>query len=165
MGRSNRLADMNEVYVHTKTTHKEQPAICLRHMEEKFGGLTVRKKGRARTQHGVPNDHLANMDGPNICRRQPRPWYTEAEDKLIAAYQWHMEQLTILGDQIEALVTQISNMCGHNENGSRNLFAERGTHGRQHHAQAHAHWQVSRFKLDIPNSKVAFNPKSYDRKK
>ena len=111
MGRSNRLADMNEVYVHTKTAHKEQPAIRLQHMEGKFGGLTVRKKGRARTQHGVPNDHLANMDGPNICHRQPRPWYTEAEDKLIAAYRRHMEQLTILGDQIEALATQISTTC------------------------------------------------------
>jgi hypothetical protein len=76
MGRSNRLADMNEVYVHMKIAHKEQPAIHLRHMEEKFGGLTVRKKGRARTQHGVPTDHLVDMDGSNICCRQPRPWYT-----------------------------------------------------------------------------------------
>jgi hypothetical protein len=86
MERSNHLVDMNKVYVHTKTTHKEQPAIRLRYMEEKFGGLTVRKKGHACTQHGVPTDHLANMDGPNICCRQPRPWYTGAEDKLIAAY-------------------------------------------------------------------------------
>jgi hypothetical protein len=56
MVRSDRLADMNEVYVHTKTTHKEQPAIRLRHMEEKFGGLTVPKKGRVCTQHGVPTN-------------------------------------------------------------------------------------------------------------
>ena len=73
MGRSNRLADMNEVYVHTKTSRKEQPVIRLQHMEEKFSGQTVRKKGRARTQHGVPTNHLADMDGLNICRRQPRP--------------------------------------------------------------------------------------------
>jgi hypothetical protein len=38
---------MNEVYVYTKTARKEQPVIRLRHMEEKFGGLTVPKKGRA----------------------------------------------------------------------------------------------------------------------
>jgi hypothetical protein len=75
MGRSDRLADMNEVYVYMKTTHKEQLLICLRHMEERFGGLTVPKKGCSRTQHGVPTDHLADMDGLNIRRRQPRPWY------------------------------------------------------------------------------------------
>jgi hypothetical protein len=76
---------MNEVYVHTKTTGKEQPAICLRHMEERFGGLTVPKKGCAHTQHGIPINHLADMDGSNIRRRQPRPWYwyTRAEDKFI----------------------------------------------------------------------------------
>jgi hypothetical protein len=161
MGRSNHLADMNEVYVHTKAACKEQPAICLRHMEEKFGGLTMRKKGRVHTQHGVPTDHLVDMDGPNIRRSQPRPWYTGAKDKLIAAYQRHMEQLTVLGDQIKALATQISNMCGHNENGSRNPFAERGMHERQHYAQAHAHWRVSRFKLDIPEFQGCFQPKEF----
>jgi transposase len=135
--------------VHTKTAYKEQLAIRLRHMEEKFGGLIMRKKGRVRTQHGVPTDHLADMDGSNICRRQPRSWYTGAKDKLIAAYRQHMEQLTVLGDQIKALAIQISNMCGHNENGSRNLFTEHETYGRQHHAQAHTHRRVSRFKLDI----------------
>ena len=56
MGRGNCLADMNEVYVHTKTTCKEQPTIRLQHMEEKFGGLIVPKKGHARTQHGVPTN-------------------------------------------------------------------------------------------------------------
>jgi hypothetical protein len=61
--------------VHTKTARKEQLAIRLRHMEEKFGGLTVPKKGRAHTQQGVPTNHLADMDGPNIHRHQPRPWY------------------------------------------------------------------------------------------
>jgi hypothetical protein len=69
MGKSNSLADMNEMYVHTKTTCKEQSAICLRHMEERLDGLTVPKKGCARTQHGIPADHLADMDGPNIRRR------------------------------------------------------------------------------------------------
>jgi hypothetical protein len=49
MGRGNRLADMNEVYVLMKTARKKQPTIRLRHMEEKFGGLTVPKKGRVRT--------------------------------------------------------------------------------------------------------------------
>jgi hypothetical protein len=89
---------MNKVYVHTKTTHKEQPAIRLRHMEEKFGGLTMRKKGRARTQHRVPTNQLVDMDGSNIHRRQPRPWYTGAEDKFIVEYRQHMEeQFTILG--------------------------------------------------------------------
>jgi hypothetical protein len=73
MGRCNRLADMNEVYVHTKTARKEQPTIRLRHMEEKFGGLTVPKKGRARTQHRLPTNQLTDMDGPNVCRHQPRP--------------------------------------------------------------------------------------------
>jgi hypothetical protein len=84
MGRSNRLADMNDVYVHTKIARKEQPVIRLQHMEEKFGGLTVPKKGRASTQHGVPTNQLADMDGPNVCRCQPRLCYAGAEDKLIA---------------------------------------------------------------------------------
>jgi hypothetical protein len=45
--------------------------ICLRHMEERFGGLTVPKKGHARTQHRVHTDHLVDMDGPNIhCHQQ-----------------------------------------------------------------------------------------------
>jgi hypothetical protein len=75
---------MNGVYVHTKTTRKEQPAIRLRHIEEKLGGLTVPKKGRVRTQHGVPTDQLAAMDSPNIRRSQPRLRYAGAEDKFIA---------------------------------------------------------------------------------
>jgi hypothetical protein len=67
-----------------------------------------------------------------------------------------MEQFTVLGDQIKTLASQISNMCGHNESGSRNPFAERGTHGRQHHAQAHAHQQMNKFKLDKPEFQVSF---------
>jgi hypothetical protein len=77
---------MNEVYVHTKITHKEQLTICLLHMEERFGGLTMPKKGRACTQHGIPTDHLADMDGPNIHRRQPSPSFTRAEDKFIVEH-------------------------------------------------------------------------------
>jgi hypothetical protein len=84
--------------VHTKIAHKEQPAIRLRHMKEKFGGLTIQKKGCAHTQHRIPTNHLADMDGPNIRCRQPRLWYMGVEDKLIIAYRRHMEQLTVLGD-------------------------------------------------------------------
>jgi hypothetical protein len=131
MGKSNSLADMNEMYVHTKTTCKEQPAICLRHMEERFDGLTVPKKGCVRTQHGIPADHLADMDGPNIRRRQPRPWYTGAKDKFIAEHRQHMEeQFTVLGEQIKAFTTQLCNMGGHNGNGSKNPFVERRMHER-----------------------------------
>jgi hypothetical protein len=72
MGRSNHLADMNEVYVHMKTAHKEQSAIHLQHMKDKFGGLTIQKKGRVCTQHEVPTNHLADMDGPNIRHCQLR---------------------------------------------------------------------------------------------
>jgi hypothetical protein len=162
MGWSDCLVDMNEVYVHTKTARKEQPAIRLQHMEEKFGGLTVRKKGHARTQHGVPTNQFTNMDGPNVCRRQLRPWYTGAEDKFIAKYRQHMEaQFTILGDQIKALPTQISNLCGHNEIGCRNPFTERRTQGRQHLAQAHANRRVSRFKLDTPEFQGCLQPKEF----
>jgi hypothetical protein len=72
MGISNRLANMNKMYVHMEVAHKEQPAICLQHMEERFGGLTVRKKGHARTQHRIHINHLADMDGLNVHLRQPR---------------------------------------------------------------------------------------------
>jgi hypothetical protein len=79
------------------------------------------------------------MNGPNIRHRQLRSWYTGAEDKFIAETQRHVEeQFTILGDQIKALITQLSNMGGHKWDGSRDLFGERGMHERQHHAQAHA---------------------------
>jgi hypothetical protein len=115
MGRGDHLVDMNEVYVHTMTTRKEQPVICLRHMEEKFGGLIVRKKGRARTQHGVPTNHLADMDGPNVRHRQPRPCHMGAENKIITETRRCMEeQFIVLGDQIKALTTQFSNMGGYN---------------------------------------------------
>jgi hypothetical protein len=82
MGRRDRLADMNEVYVHTKAACKEQPAIRLQNME-RFDGLTVQRKGCASTQHEVPIDHLADMDGLNVRHHQPRPQYTRVEGKFI----------------------------------------------------------------------------------
>jgi hypothetical protein len=65
------------------------------------------------------------------------------------------------GGSNQSQATQISNMCGHNENGSKNPFAERRMHGRQHHAQAHAHRRVSRFKLDIPEFQGCFQPEEF----
>jgi hypothetical protein len=44
----------------------------------------------------------------------------------------------VLGDQIKALTTQLSNMGSHNGNGFGDPSVERGTHRRQHRAQAHA---------------------------
>jgi hypothetical protein len=127
MGRGNCLANINKVYIHTKTARKEQLAIRLL-MEEKLGGLTVPKKGRARTQHGVPTNQLVDMDGPNVRHRQPRPCYVGAEDKLITETRRHTEeQFTVLGDQIRAITTQFSNMGGYNGNGSRNPFTEHRT--------------------------------------
>jgi hypothetical protein len=142
---------MNEVYMHTKISRKKQPVICLWHMEKRFGGLIVPKKGCACTQHGVPTDHLADMDGPNIRRHQPRPLYTGARDKFIAEYRRHMEeQFTILGDQIKALTTQLSNMGGHNGNGSGDPSVEHGTYRSQHRVQAHSNQWENGFKLNIP---------------
>ena len=60
------------------------------------------------------------------------------------------EQLEAVGDHIEALITQLLNMGGHNGNGSRNPYTEHRTHGRQHYAQAHATRWVNMFKLNIP---------------
>ena len=141
MGRSVRLADMNEVYVYTKTARKDQLVIHLWHMEEKFGGLTLPKKGRACTEHG---------DGPNVCHHQPKPRYTGAKDKFIPETWWHMEeQFTVLRDQIKGLTTQFSNMGGYNKDGSRDPSVERKTYGHQHRAQAHANQWENRFKLNI----------------
>jgi hypothetical protein len=67
MRRATRLADINEVYVHTEAAYKEQLAIRLRHMEERFGSLIRQKKEHARIQHEVPTDHLANMDIWSEC--------------------------------------------------------------------------------------------------
>ena len=48
------------------------------------------------------------------------------------------EQFAVLEDQLETSLTQISNLCRHKGNGSGNPSAERRTHERQYHAQAHA---------------------------
>jgi hypothetical protein len=127
------------VRAYEDNTRKEQLAICLWHMEGRLDGLTVPKKECVRTQHRVPIDHLADMDGLNIHRRQPRLWYTRAGDKFITKYRRRMEeQFTVLGDQIKTFTTQLSNMDGHNGNGFGDPSVERGTHRCQHCAQAHA---------------------------
>jgi hypothetical protein len=59
------------------------------------------------------------------------------------------EQFMVLGDQIKAFTTQLSNMGGHNGNGSRDPFIEHGTH-RQYRVQAHANQWKNGFKLNIP---------------
>jgi hypothetical protein len=65
------------------------------------------------------------------------------------------------GDQIKALATQISNMCGHNGSGSRNPFVECRTHRRQHHVQAHAHRRVNWFELDKPEFQGCLQPEEF----
>jgi hypothetical protein len=76
-----------------KTTRKEQPAIRLRRM----GG------------------------GPNDCRCQPRPRFVMAGGKFNAKpWQYKRDQFWALEDQFETLPTQISNLCHHNGNESRN---------------------------------------------
>jgi hypothetical protein len=125
---------MYEVYAHTETARKEQPAIRLRHM------------GR----------------GPNDCRRQPRPQFAVAEGKTKAeTRQYKEDQFRALEDRCEASPTQISNLYRHNEYESRNPSAERRTHGRQHHAQAHATRWVDGFKLDFPEFPGVLQPSEF----
>jgi hypothetical protein len=89
--------------VHMEAARKEQPAICLWHM----GG------------------------GSNSCRRQPISRFAEAEGKFIAETRQHMEeQFAALEDQLETLLTQISNLSRHKRNGFRNPYVERRMHGR-----------------------------------
>jgi hypothetical protein len=134
MERSNRFVDMYEVYTHTETTRKEQLAIRLRHM------------GR----------------GPNDCHRQPRLQFAVAEGKTKAeTRQYKEDQFRALEDRCEASPTQISNLYRHNAYGSRNPFAERRTHGRQHHAQAHATRWVDGFKLDFPEFPGVLQPSEF----
>ena len=129
-GRSNRFADMNEVYAHTEVARKEQPAIRLWHM------------GR----------------GSNDCRRQPRPQFAVAEGKTKAeTQQYKKDQFQALEDRREASPTQISNLYRHNGNGSRNPSTENRTHGRQHHVQAHATRWVDESKLKIPKFQGCYN--------
>jgi hypothetical protein len=83
MVRGNRCVDINEVHVCMEPARKEQPVIHLWHMEESFGGVAVQKKERERTQHEVPTNHLANMDGSSVRRHQPRLRYAGTRDKFI----------------------------------------------------------------------------------
>ena len=135
MEKSDCLADINKVYMHTKATRKEQPTIRLWYINERFGSLTVWKKEHARIQHGVPTDHLADMEGLNVRRRQPRPWYTGVKDTFISKTRQHMkEKFVVMGDQIEVLTTRLSNMGGHNWDGFGDPSTEHGMHECQHHA-------------------------------
>ena len=65
------------------------------------------------------------------------------------------------GDQIKALTTQVSNMGGHQENGSGDPSVERGTHRRQYRAQAHANQWENRFKLNIPEFQGWLQPEEF----
>jgi hypothetical protein len=71
------------------------------------------------------------------------------------------EQFTVFGDQIKALTTQFSNIGGHNGDGSGDPFAERGTDGCQHYAQAHANQWGNRFKLNILEFQGDLQPKEF----
>jgi hypothetical protein len=134
MGRSNRFAEMDEVYVHMKIARKEQLAIRLRHMS----------------------------GGSDNCRRQPRLRFAKAEGKLIAEHWQHKEdQFQAMRDQIEDLITQLSNLCGHKGSGSRNPCTERRTQRRQHLAQAPTNQRVGRFKLNIPEFHRKFQPEEF----
>jgi hypothetical protein len=93
MGRSNRFAEIDKVYVHTETARKKQPAIRLWHMS----------------------------GGSDSCRCQPRLRFVEAEGKFIVKHWQHKEdQFRAMRDQIEDLTTQLSNLRGHKGSGSRN---------------------------------------------
>jgi hypothetical protein len=83
MGRGNHLPNMNEVHVCTEAVHKDQLAIHFQHMEERFGGIAMQKREHERTQHKVPTDHLADMDGLSIHRRQPRSQNAGQETNLL----------------------------------------------------------------------------------
>jgi hypothetical protein len=71
------------------------------------------------------------------------------------------EQFMVLGDQIRAHTTHFSNVGGHNGDGFGNPSAERGTHGRQHHAQAHANQWGNGFKLNIPKFQGDLQPEEF----
>jgi hypothetical protein len=134
MGRSNHFAEMDDVYVHTETACKEQPAIRLRHMS----------------------------GGSDSCRRQPRQRFVGAEGKIIAErWQHKRDQFRAMRDHIEDLTTQLSNLRGHKGSGSRNPCTERQTQGRQHLAQAPTNQRVSRFELKIPKFQGYQEPKEF----
>jgi hypothetical protein len=71
------------------------------------------------------------------------------------------DRFEAMRDQIEALTTRLSNMGGHSGSGSRNPFAERQTHERQHHVQVHANRWVNWVKLDIPEFQVCLQTKEF----
>jgi hypothetical protein len=73
MGRSDRFADMNEVYVHTETTCKEQLATWWQHMEEQFEAL--------RDHFEALSTRLSNMGGHSECHHRPPPHISEEEDE------------------------------------------------------------------------------------
>jgi hypothetical protein len=78
--------------------------------------VQLRKETTHKEQPAICLWHMSG--GPTSCRRQPRPRFVEVKGKSIAERWQHVE------DQIEGLTTPLSNMGGHNGNGSRNLFAE-----------------------------------------
>ena len=67
----------------------------------------------------------------------------------------------VLGDQIRALTTQFFNMGGHNKDGSGDPSTERGMHGRQYRAQAHANQWGNGFKLNIPEFQGDLQPEEF----
>ena len=71
------------------------------------------------------------------------------------------DQFAALEDQLETLPTQISNLCHHKGNGSRNHSTVRRMHGRQHYAQAHATRWVEGFKLNIPKFQGILQPEEF----
>jgi hypothetical protein len=88
--------------------------------------------------------------GPNDCCCQLRPQFTVAKGKTkVETWQYKEDQFRALEDWHEASPTQISNLCPHKGNGSRNPSAERRTHKSQQHVQAHATRWVDGSKLKI----------------
>ena len=81
----------------TEIARKEQPVIRLWHMS----------------------------GGPNGCLGQPIPRFAETKGKFILeTWQYKDDQFWALEDQSEALPTQISNLCCHKRNGSKNPLAK-----------------------------------------
>jgi hypothetical protein len=64
-------------------------------------------------------------------------------------------------DQIKALTTQLSNMGGHNENGSRDPSTDHGTHRCQYRAQTHVNQWENGFKLNIPEFQGWLQPEEF----
>ena len=73
MGRDNRLADMNKVYVRTKAERKEQLATWWKHTEEQFKAT--------RDQFKALLIRLSNMGGHNERHHRPPLHVSEEEDE------------------------------------------------------------------------------------